>query len=70
MAWNSGALPIILLSKSDLAGDAQQQVLQMSAAAPGVPIIKVSAHQDEGKEEIERLLTAGQTIVLAGSSGE
>lgn len=69
MAWNSGASPVILLSKADLCEDPARFVRETENIAPGVPVIAVSAAQDQGREELEALLQPGMTIALTGSSG-
>lgn len=69
MAWNSGASPVIVLSKADLSDDPEQYVSDVELIAPGVPVIAVSALQDEGKEQIDALLKPGVTVALTGSSG-
>lgn len=69
MAWNSGASPVILLSKADLCEDPEHYVMETENIAPGVPVIAVSAMEDQGREELEALLRPGMTIALTGSSG-
>lgn len=69
MAWNSGASPVILLSKADLCEDPEHFVRETENIAPGVPVIAVSAIKDQGREELESLLRPGMTIALTGSSG-
>lgn len=69
MAWNSGASPVILLSKADLCEDPEHYVRETENIAPGVPVIAVSAIEDQGREELESLLRPGMTIALTGSSG-
>ncbi|WP_334072886.1 MULTISPECIES: ribosome small subunit-dependent GTPase A [Paenibacillus] len=69
MAWNSGANPVILLSKADLCEDPGHHVRETESIAPGVPVIAVSAKEDQGREELEALLRPGMTVALTGSSG-
>jgi len=69
VAWESGALPVVLLSKVDLAGDAAGQRLAAEAAAPGVEVIQVSAVSGEGIPAVRRHLGLGRTVVFIGSSG-
>ncbi|MFD1177301.1 ribosome small subunit-dependent GTPase A [Paenibacillus puldeungensis] len=69
MAWNSGASPVVVLSKADLSDDPERHVSDVELIAPGVPVIAVSALQDEGKEQIDALLKPGVTVALTGSSG-
>ncbi|WP_238651553.1 ribosome small subunit-dependent GTPase A [Paenibacillus piscarius] len=69
MAWNSGANPVILLTKADLCTDADAKIAEMERTAPGVPVHAVSAVQGEGREALLPYLGSGQTVALTGSSG-
>ncbi|WP_150267975.1 ribosome small subunit-dependent GTPase A [Paenibacillus tepidiphilus] len=69
MAWNSGATPVILLTKADLCPDAGRRIAEMEQAAPGVAVHAVSALQDEGREALLPYIRQGQTVALTGSSG-
>lgn len=69
MAWNSGANPVILLTKADLCQDAPQKIAEMEQAAPGVPVFAVSALRGEGREQLLPYIGHGKTVALTGSSG-
>ncbi|OBA01082.1 ribosome small subunit-dependent GTPase A [Paenibacillus polymyxa] len=69
MAWNSGVNPVVVLSKSDLCDDVEQRVAEAEGVAPGVPVIVISALQNEGREQLEAFLQPGATVALTGSSG-
>ncbi|MGG6311236.1 ribosome small subunit-dependent GTPase A [Paenibacillus macerans] len=69
MAWNSGAMPVIVLSKADLCEDPEQYVAEVESIAPGVDVIAVSALEDLGRAQVDALLRPGVTVALAGSSG-
>lgn len=69
LAWNSGASPVIVLSKSDLDDDVASRIAETEVIAPGVPVITVSARLGAGKDLLERYACPGQTVALAGSSG-
>jgi ribosome biogenesis GTPase / thiamine phosphate phosphatase len=69
LAWESGANPIIILSKSDLCENAAQRVREVEAAAPGVPIHPISCLTHEGIDELKQYFKPGQTVALLGSSG-
>ncbi|KAA9006481.1 ribosome small subunit-dependent GTPase A [Paenibacillus spiritus] len=69
MAWNSGAMPVILLTKADLCEDRERRIGEMESAAPGVPVHAVSALRDDGREQLESYLGPGRTVALTGSSG-
>ena len=69
VAWDSGALPVVLLSKADLAEDVEGMRLAAEASAPGVEVIAASALTGEGLEAVRRHLGLGRTVVFIGSSG-
>ncbi len=69
LAWESGAAPVVILSKSDLCDDKETAVAGIRKEAVGVPIHTLSALTREGVEDLGNYLTAGKTIVLLGSSG-
>lgn len=69
VAWESGAAPVVLLSKSDLSADRDGFLVDTTAAAPGVEVIPVSAVTGEGLEEVRAHLGEGRTVVFTGSSG-
>jgi len=69
MAWESGARPVVVLTKSDLAADAASRREAVVAVCPGVPVEVTSASRSEGLDEIRAFLAPATTIVLVGSSG-
>lgn len=69
VAWESGATPVLLLSKSDLADDLHGFRLTAGTTAPGVDVIAVSAITGEGLESVRGHLGVGRTVVFTGSSG-
>jgi ribosome biogenesis GTPase len=69
LVWESGATPVIVLTKADLHPDAAEQALAVEAVAIGVPVHVVSAVTGEGCDELEQYLQPGATVVLLGSSG-
>lgn len=69
MAWESGANPVIVLSKADLCDDLESKIAEVEEIAFGVPIITVSAVQDRGRERLTDYLGTGRTAVFLGSSG-
>jgi ribosome biogenesis GTPase len=68
-AWESGAQPVVVLTKLDLVGDAEERVGDVEAVAPGVPVHAVSNVTGEGFDALEQHLARGRTIALVGSSG-
>lgn len=69
VAWESGAIPTIVLTKADLVVDATAYVESVRAGAPGVDVIAVSVIDGRGMSDIEALLAPGATVALLGSSG-
>lgn len=69
VAWESGARPVVLLSKADLAEDIEEHRIAAETAAPGAEVIAVSALTGEGIEDVRVHLGAGRTVVFTGSSG-
>lgn len=69
LAWESGANPVIVLSKADLCSDVEEKYNQVKEIAFGVPIHVVSSVSKEGLEELDKYLIEGKTVVLLGSSG-
>ena len=67
--WDSGAYPIIVVNKSDMAADAEYELAEVAAIAFGVPLHAVSAATGEGLDELEPYLARGRTVALLGSSG-
>lgn len=69
LAWQSGAMPVVLLTKADLAEDYQEQLRLAQNAAAGVSIFAVSAHTGFGLDALGEYLKPRKTIVFLGSSG-
>ncbi|UZJ78353.1 ribosome small subunit-dependent GTPase A [Fictibacillus sp. KU28468] len=69
MAWESGANPVIVLSKADLCEDIEEKIREVEEVAMGVPIHAISAEKEEGLEQLSAYLEEGKTVALLGSSG-
>jgi ribosome biogenesis GTPase / thiamine phosphate phosphatase len=67
--WDSGADPVIVLAKSDLADDVAKTVAAAEAVAFGVPVHAVSSVTGEGLATLDAYLVPGRTVALLGSSG-
>ena len=68
--WESGAQPVIVLTKTDLRPeDVADAVAQVEAIAFGAPVHAISAKTGEGMEQLDPYLVPGRTIALLGSSG-
>nr|WP_181383534.1 ribosome small subunit-dependent GTPase A [Streptomyces sp. NWU339] len=71
LAWESGAQPVVVLTKADLVPDAVTRahlVQDVETAAPGVPVLAVSAQDGEGLDVLAAVVSGG-TSVLIGVSG-
>jgi ribosome biogenesis GTPase / thiamine phosphate phosphatase len=69
LVHDGGAAPVIILNKSDLAGDAPALTEQIAHVAPEVPLHVISARAREGLAPIELYFSGNRTIGLIGSSG-
>jgi ribosome biogenesis GTPase len=70
LAWESGAQPVVLLTKADLCDDDLPSVVaSVARAAPGCPVHAVSAVTGLGIDDVRSHLAPGTTLVLLGVSG-
>lgn len=69
LAWQSGAMPVIILTKADLVEDYTEQVLELNEVSVGVGVHAVSAKTGYGLSELAQYLKPQKTIVFLGSSG-
>jgi ribosome biogenesis GTPase len=67
-AWDSGADPVLVLTKLDVCED-DDQLHEAEAVALGVPVLAVSNVTGEGVDDVRALLRPARTFVLLGSSG-
>jgi ribosome biogenesis GTPase len=68
-AWESGAAPVVVLNKADLADDPGARVAEVERAAAGAPVVALSARSGEGIHALRPWLQSGRTVALLGSSG-
>lgn len=68
LAWDAGALPIVVLTKADLADDADATAAEVAAAHPGVDVVTASIAAPGGADAVAAV-AAGRTVVLVGESG-
>ena len=69
LGWESGAQPVVLLTKADLCADVESRVWEVEAVAIGVPVHAVSAPTGEGVDTVRSYVPHGRTAALLGSSG-
>jgi len=68
-AWESGAQPVVLLTKADLCDETDARVREVEAVASGAPVHATSARQNHGLDILGQYLQPGRTVALLGSSG-
>jgi ribosome biogenesis GTPase len=69
LVWESGATPIIILTKADLVEDRAPFLEPTESRAMGFPVLCVSNKTGEGLDQLRALLRPNETIVMIGSSG-
>lgn len=69
MAWESGAMPVVILNKADLHAEVTEFVLVAEELAPGVPVYPVSTRTGLGLDAVRSHLGGGVTAAFIGSSG-
>jgi len=69
MAFDSGARPVVVLSKADATSDLGDEIAAARAAVPDVLVLSTSSASGQGIEDLRALLTEGVTAVLLGASG-
>jgi ribosome biogenesis GTPase / thiamine phosphate phosphatase len=69
LAWQSGAVPVVVLTKADLVERFAEQMTAATQVAAGVDVFAVSAVTGYGFDTLGDYLAPGKTIVLLGSSG-
>ncbi|MBD8498387.1 ribosome small subunit-dependent GTPase A [Paenibacillus sp. CAU 1523] len=72
LAYDSGAMPAVVLTKADTVADAAEEsafVAQAMQAVPGAEVFTVSAQNGIGMDRLLAYIAPGSTVVLVGSSG-
>lgn len=69
IAWDSGAIPVIVLTKADLCINIEVMLEEVSKISIGVDVIVTSSVDNEGFEPVKNYLSSGQTVAFIGSSG-
>jgi ribosome biogenesis GTPase len=68
-AWESGAEPVIVLTKTDICPDVEAVMVAVESVAIAVPVVPISNVTGEGIESLAPHVGRGRTAVLLGSSG-
>ncbi|WP_436531892.1 ribosome small subunit-dependent GTPase A [Actinoplanes sp. HUAS TT8] len=69
MAWDSGAAPVVVLTKADGCADPGEAVEQAGSVAFGTPIIVTSSVDRSGLDQVRDHLRSGSTTTMLGASG-
>ena len=69
IAWDSGAMPVVVLTKSDLCDDLVTKLSEVSLVAIGVDVLVTTSVEENGYEELLPFLSEGKTVAFIGSSG-
>jgi ribosome biogenesis GTPase len=69
LVYESGAVPVVVGNKADLADDPDSFVTEFETVAPGVDIVITSTKDGRGIDELGGYAHGGHTIALIGASG-
>jgi ribosome biogenesis GTPase len=69
LAWDSGARPVVVLTKADTSPESAMLAKTVAARAVGVAVVLTSAATGEGVDEIQAHVQPNRTAVLLGPSG-
>lgn len=69
IGWDSGAIPVVVLTKADLCEDVGQKVYEAGTVAIGADILVTSSRGDAGYSPLEKYVKGNQTVAFIGSSG-
>ena len=69
LAWDSGARPVVVLTKTDLVDDPSAAVASLQDVAPGVDVRVASGITGEGVDALRHYAAGNGTIALLGASG-
>lgn len=68
VTYDSGAAPVVVLTKADLCRNMEEKMAQVQSAAPGVDILTVSSLRGD-YEAVKPYILPGKTVAFLGSSG-
>lgn len=69
VARNSGATPVIVLTKADLCPDVEPFLSSVRSVAAGADVVVTCAAQEDGCQKLLPYIREGKTVALIGSSG-
>ena len=68
-AWDSGARPVIVLTKADLCPDLEDRLSAVGSVAMGVEVLSTTMKEAGGYDPIRPYIRSGETVAFIGSSG-
>ena len=69
LAWESGAQPVVVLTKADLCPDLESALTEIEPVTVGAPLHVVSNVTGEGIDELRPYFSGNRTVAALGSSG-
>lgn len=69
LAWDSGAIPVVVLTKADASGSPDEARAEVEATAFGVDVVVTSALSGLGVDDLLKYLAGHRTAALIGPSG-
>jgi ribosome biogenesis GTPase len=69
LVWESGATPVVLLTKSDLVDDPERIRGVVADQSPGADVHTVSALNGDGLDRLDAYAAPGRTVAFLGQSG-
>ncbi|MBP8981329.1 MAG: ribosome small subunit-dependent GTPase A [Syntrophobacterales bacterium] len=69
VAWDSGAVPVIVLTKADLCPDLARRLAEIGTVSCGAEILVTSSLSEDGWTSVRKYLGRGKTVAFIGSSG-
>ena len=69
IAWDSMAVPVIVLTKSDLCDNLEEKLDELESVSMGIDVIVCSSENEDGYQDVNNYIKEGKTIAFIGSSG-
>lgn len=69
VAWDSGAQPVVVLTKADAVADPEAVVAEVEVESPGVEVIAISIVSGANLDRLRAMVAANHSIALLGLSG-
>lgn len=69
IAWDSMAIPVVVLTKSDLCDDLPARLAEVHSVALGADVLVTSSMNENGHIAVKKYTGEGQTVAFLGSSG-